>query len=99
MNKGNRILELLGGAESPRPVSRRQLFRGAALTAGSVAVLFGTMLPAEAKMSFQASGYQGTPKGDQSCANCSLFKAPSSCILVDGTISPNGWCRFYRKKN
>jgi hypothetical protein len=79
-------------------LSRRQMLRSAAMTAGGVAVLFAAGSPAEAKMSFQASGYQATPKGDQNCAGCSLFKSPSSCILVDGNISPNGWCRFYRKK-
>ena len=79
--------------------SRRQMLRSAAMTAGGVAVLFAAGSPAEAKMSFQASGYQATPKGDQNCAGCSLFKNPSSCILVDGNISPNGWCRFYRKKS
>ena len=79
-------------------LSRRQMLRSAAVTAGSVVVLFGMTSRAEAKMSYQASGYQPTPKGNQNCAGCSLFKAPSSCILVDGNISPDGWCRFYRKK-
>ncbi|HSC17946.1 MAG TPA: hypothetical protein VLC74_03435 [Rhizomicrobium sp.] len=79
-------------------LSRRQILRSAALTAGGVVVLFAALSPADAKMSYQASGYQPTPKGDQNCAGCSLFKTPSSCILVDGNISPNGWCRFYRKK-
>ena len=78
-------------------VSRRQMLRAAAVIAGSAAAVLGTALPAEAKMAQKAAAYQGTPKGDQSCANCAVFKAPSSCILVDGTISPNGWCRFYRK--
>lgn len=80
-------------------LSRRQVLRNAAIAAGGVAVLCATGLPAEAKMTLQASGYQASPKGDQNCAGCSLFKSPSSCILVDGNISPNGWCRFYRKKN
>ncbi|MBV8800296.1 MAG: high-potential iron-sulfur protein [Alphaproteobacteria bacterium] len=79
-------------------LSRRQMLRGTALAAGTAATLLGTAGRAEAKMSYQASGYQATPKGDQKCANCSLFKPPSSCILVDGDISPEGWCRFYRKK-
>ena len=79
--------------------SRRQVVQGVACAASGAAILFAMALPAQAKMSLQAAGYQATPKGDQTCANCSLFKAPSSCILVDGNISPNGWCRFYRKKN
>jgi High potential iron-sulfur protein len=42
--------------------------------------------------------YQATPKGDQQCSNCSLFQPPSACTLVDGTISPSGWCKFWVKK-
>jgi hypothetical protein len=80
-------------------VSRREVLRGAAVTAGGAAMLVGTSLPAQAKMTQKAAGYQETPKGDQSCANCALFTAPSSCSLVDGTVDPKGWCRFYSKKS
>ena len=63
-------------------------------------IVAGTVMPAEAKMAQKAAGYQETPAKDGSnCANCALFKAPSSCTLVDGTVSPNGWCRFYSKKS
>jgi hypothetical protein len=79
-------------------ISRRLLFRSAAATLGGLAAILGMGLPAQAKMTQQASGYQASPKGDQSCATCALFTAPSSCTLIDGTISPSGWCRFYAKK-
>jgi len=42
--------------------------------------------------------YQDTPKGDQQCSNCSLFQEPNACTLVDGEISPAGWCKFWVKK-
>jgi len=78
--------------------SRRQLFRSAAVCVAGTALLAST--EAEAKMAQKAAGYQDAPAKDgASCASCSLFKAPSSCTLVDGTISPNGWCRFYAKKS
>jgi hypothetical protein len=80
-------------------ISRRQLLRGAAATAGGIAAVLAASSPAQAKMAQKAAGYQDGPKGDQTCASCSLFKAPAACILVDGTISPNGWCRFYKKAN
>jgi len=79
-------------------MSRRQILRGAAVAAGSAAVLGSTILPAEAKMAQSAASYQTTPKNGASCATCSFFSAPSSCSLVDGTISASGWCRFYSKK-
>ena len=79
-------------------LSRRGLFRGAAaLIAGTVALaVSGTQVIA--KMAQKAAGYQATPKGDQSCATCALFKLPSSCTLVDGDIAATGWCRFFAKK-
>jgi hypothetical protein len=93
------MIELVKGGRDATKLSRRQVMRGAAVTVGGIAVLFSLASPAGAKMTFQGSGYQPMPKGDQNCAGCSLFQSPSSCILVDGNISPKGWCRFYRKKN
>lgn len=84
--------------ESPTLVSRRALFRSVAVAAGGGAILAATVVPAEAKMSQKAAGYQDKPQGSMSCTNCALFKAPSSCTLVDGAIDPNGYCRFYSKK-
>jgi hypothetical protein len=37
------------------------------------------------------------PKG-QVCGGCSLFKGPSSCVLVKGKISPKGYCIAYSPK-
>jgi hypothetical protein len=34
----------------------------------------------------------------QECDNCSQFEPPSSCKVVDGTISPTGWCKVYVRK-
>ena len=32
------------------------------------------------------------------CSGCALFKAPSSCSVVKGKISPNGYCIAYAPK-
>ena len=78
-------------------ISRRHVLTAALGTAG-VSVI-GSLTPANAaKAPQKAVKYQETPKGDQSCENCALFEAPSSCKTVDGTVSPNGWCMVYRKK-
>ncbi len=43
--------------------------------------------------------YQSTPgKGGAKCSGCRFFKAPKSCSIVTGTISPNGWCIAWAKK-
>ncbi len=79
-------------------LSRRRMLEGAAL-GGAILMLAATTEPASAKMTEAAAGYQGSPRGDSSCANCTLFRQPSGCLIVDGDISQNGWCRFYSKKS
>lgn len=39
------------------------------------------------------------PKDGQKCADCVYFQAPSSWGVVEGPISPNGWCNMYNKKS
>jgi hypothetical protein len=34
----------------------------------------------------------------QKCSGCALFKAPASCQIVKGKISPNGYCIAYAPK-
>jgi hypothetical protein len=82
-----------------REISRRiVLLRSAGCAAGAVASLV-PVKRAAAKMSQQSVAYQESPKGDQQCSNCSLFQAPTNtCTLVDGNISPTGWCKFWVKK-
>jgi hypothetical protein len=64
---------------------------------GAAASLLPLRLAA-AKMSQKSVAYQDSPKDDQQCSNCSLFKEPNICTIVDGEISPQGWCRFWAKK-
>ena len=47
------------------------------------------------KMSKEAAQYEDAPHGIAMCATCSLFVEPRSCKVVDGDISPNGWCKAY----
>jgi len=65
----------------------------------------GTSAIAEAAKSSKAAlQYQDTPKGTQKCSGCSLYipgktaKANGTCKVVDGSISPNGWCAAYSPK-
>jgi hypothetical protein len=50
---------------------------------------------AQQKMSQAAAAYQDRPKNGLGCAACTLFRPPRSCEVVQGDISPNGWCRFF----
>ena len=79
-------------------VSRRALLRGAAIAAGGAAIAIGATVPAQAKMTQKAAGYQDKPNNGAACSTCALFKSPSSCTLVEDPVTANGWCRFYSKK-
>jgi hypothetical protein len=80
-------------------ISRRRVLAVALGAAGAAAAIVGAVTPARAaKAPQKAVKYQDMPKGDQSCENCALFEAPSSCKTVDGTVSAQGWCMVYAKK-
>jgi hypothetical protein len=79
-------------------LSRRTIVTRSVAGAAGAAVLLGLVTEASAKMAQKAVEYQETPKGDQECSNCSLFQEPNACTLVDGEISPKGWCKFWVKK-
>jgi hypothetical protein len=54
---------------------------------------------ASAKVSKASVQYQTEPKGDQQCSGCLNFIAESNtCKLVEGQISPSGWCTLWAKK-
>ena len=83
-------------------LSRRSMLRGAVLLAsGTLAAAVIQVQPAYAqqKTAKDAVKYQESPKDGQKCADCNFFQAPGSCTVVDGTISPNGWCMLYSKKS
>jgi hypothetical protein len=81
-------------------LSRRSMLRGAVLLAtGTLAAAVIQVKPAYAqKTAKPAVKYQESPNNGQKCADCTFFQAPGSCTVVDGTISPNGWCSLYSKK-
>ncbi|HWJ39140.1 MAG TPA: hypothetical protein VNR86_10320 [Sphingomicrobium sp.] len=80
-------------------VSRRDFLFAAGLGgAGAIAIGLAGSSARAAKMSPRAMSYRNSPNGNQSCANCANFEPPSSCKVVDGTISPGGWCILYRAK-
>ena len=48
----------------------------------------------------QAVQYQTEPRNGQKCDGCQYFIADSnSCKLVEGQISPDGWCTLWTKKS
>jgi hypothetical protein len=82
-------------------LTRRSMLRCAALLAGgTLAAGVIQIKPAYAqKAGKDAVKYQDSPKDGQKCADCLYFQAPGSCAVVEGPISPNGWCSLYNKKS
>ena len=88
--------------------SRRSVLgAGVAVMAGGLAAAAraqgaaGQQLLAQAaqKIAQSAVQYQTTPNKDgQKCSTCVNFEAPSSCKIIAGTISPDGWCIAYAPK-
>lgn len=82
-------------------VSRRGLFKVAATAVGAVAVvgLAANDALADNKMAKNAAQYQASPRNGQSCGKCSNYVAASStCKVVEGSVSANGWCSLYAAK-
>ena len=85
--------------------TRREIFKSGVLAAvGAVAATAVFTTPAQAKMAQKAAMYQPKPHGAQACQNCSRFtpgKTPAAdgtCMIVDGNVSPHGWCAMYVPK-
>jgi hypothetical protein len=78
---------------NPGRVLRRTLVQ-VVLTGGVIAFAIPPA-PAQQKMSQIDAEYQDEPKSALSCAACSLFRLPRSCEVVEGDISPDGWCKFF----
>jgi len=79
-----------------RVYCRRRLLLSAAAAAGAAATAGGIgSTEAALKVSASAAGYQDHPDGDKQCSKCAQFLPPSSCKKVDGTISPQGYCRVF----
>ena len=81
--------------------SRRSLLKSAVVLAGAATcagLSSNREVWAQAKASKEAMKYQDSPKGDQKCANCLQFVEPDGCKVVDGKISPQGWCIAWAKK-
>jgi hypothetical protein len=68
----------------------------AATCGGAAAVKAQDFKPQDQKKLTQAAArYQDRPKGNELCGSCPYFVSPNSCVLVEGEISPTGWCPIY----
>jgi hypothetical protein len=94
-------------AEPPDPISpvaacvsmSRRALLGSTTAMTALMILAGTGTGrAQARMSKETAQYQDSPKGDQKCEGCRFFMEGGSCRLVEGEISPKGWCMLFQPK-
>jgi hypothetical protein len=74
-------------------ISRRSVLYGVAAAGG-----LATGVAAQTKASQALVHYQNNPKGDARCDNCIQWQPPDACKVVEGKISPAGWCNIYAPK-
>ncbi len=82
-------------------LTRRSVLRRVALLAGAAltaSVARNNDALAQAKATKDAMKYQDKPSGDKQCSNCLQFVAPNGCKVVEGAVSPSGYCIAWVKK-
>lgn len=89
-------------------ISRRDLLKGIAITAGVVAV--GAVAGVNPIGTANAAGacpgmtpkatlqYQDHPNGKDQCSTCAHFIAPHCCTVVAGPVAADGWCMAFAPK-
>jgi hypothetical protein len=85
----------------------RKIFLGSVIVLPALAGLFtATPAAADTAKSSQASmHYQTTPNDGKQCSGCNFFipggsaSANGTCKIVDGSISPTGYCIAYNAKS
>ena len=91
-------------AKALTPLTRRT-FLGGVIILPALSGLLATEAVADSSKASQASmHYQTSPNGDKHCSVCKFFipasdaKSNGSCQIVDGSISPNGYCMAFSAK-
>ena len=83
----------------------RATFVRAAVILPALAGVLGTVAGAQAPHGTKAQfKYQSTPSGSKQCSNCTFFiagktaSANGTCKIVQGDISPKGYCIAWSAK-
>jgi High potential iron-sulfur protein len=83
----------------------RQTFLKSAIVLPGLAVALGAPAMADSSKATKATmHYQDSPSGDSHCSLCKFFipgqdaSSNGTCQIVDGSISPNGYCMAFAGK-
>jgi hypothetical protein len=90
--------------DSSNSMSRRKALSGLIVLPALGMLFASTATIAEAKGSKAQFKYQSHPNGTHKCVGCRFFhagktgSADGTCTIVEGAISPNGWCTAFAAK-
>lgn len=76
-------------------LSRRKFLAGAATGTCMLALSAGAQdkaKPGLRKRSREQVRYQNEPFLGRTCSRCVLYQGDGVCVILDGAVSPNGWC-------
>jgi hypothetical protein len=80
-------------------ISRRVVLTGSVIALGVAATTAAvTQAAAQAKASQKDAQYQDKPKDGHQCDGCIQFQPPNACKVIEGNISPAGWCALFTAK-
>ena len=82
-------------AEKRLDRARRKFVRAVVKGIPAALLLRFPQAQASEKMTRQQAQYQDTPSGIYSCGLCTLFERPNACKVVEGDVSPDGWCKAF----
>lgn len=85
-------------------ITRRGVLRQALIVGAGLAVYGALPRRADAAPSIPKAkaDYQNHPEAGHHCAGCCMFvplgkgKGNGACAMVEGSISPHGWCRYWK---
>lgn len=63
--------------------------------AGFVLALCGANSRAQGKATKELAQYKETTDQGVYCKACAYFQPPKSCKIVEGDVSPTGWCSLW----
>ncbi|WNZ57164.1 hypothetical protein [Microbulbifer sp. SSSA005] len=83
--------------EKPLDNSRRHFLKLSGTSLLLIPATFISTPSAQAQIKAQKDkvNYQDTPKDGKKCVDCQLFEPPNACLVVEGDISPEGWCSLF----
>jgi hypothetical protein len=85
-------------------LNRRSFLEGVVVLPALAGALAATARADSSKASQVSMHYQSTPNGNMHCSLCKFFvpgqdaQSAGSCQVVDGSISPNGYCIAFTQK-